>query len=152
MSDVQYSVTIEAPAHTVWTTMLEDETYRIWAAEFHAGSHYVGGWQLGDEIRFLGPGDDGTMGGVFGTIVECTPDESVSIEYKGQIIDGVEDTTSPLALMMAGTRESYGLLEVDGTTTVTVGLDDIEDFREMYEQSWPPALAKLKELAEARAV
>lgn len=153
MEKRQFSVDIDAPLEHVWRTMLEDETYREWTGEFHEGSHFDGDWSEGSTIRFLGPDGDGPDGdggesGLIARVVEYRPHEFVGLEYLGQIMGGVEDTTSDFAVKLAGLREDYAFSHADGVTTVTVELDAIEEFEEMFEDSWPRSLAKLKEIAE----
>lgn len=79
MVNLRFSVDVDAPAQHVWNVMLDLDTYREWTGAFHEGSTYEGGWNEGDEIRFLGPDDDGTASGPFGTIVENRPHEFVLI-------------------------------------------------------------------------
>jgi hypothetical protein len=81
MENLRFSVEVDAPAQHVWNVMLDLDTYRQWTGAFHEGSTYEGGWNEGEEIRFLGPNDDGTASGLFGTIVENRPHEFVSIRY-----------------------------------------------------------------------
>jgi hypothetical protein len=85
-------------------------------------------------------------------IREHRPHEFVSIEYRGQILDGVEDTTSDDARKVAGTHEDYSFAESDGSTTVSVDIDVQEEWSEDFAELWPQALDKLRELAEAEAV
>jgi hypothetical protein len=129
--------------------MLGDETYRQWADVFSPGSYYEGSWDKGTEIRFIGSDDTGASGGMLGTVVENRPDEFVSVEYSGMVIEGVPDTTSDAAKQMAGTRESYSFSETDGVTTVIVEMDSDDDYVEMLEEAWPVALGKLRELSES---
>jgi uncharacterized protein YndB with AHSA1/START domain len=149
MEKLQYSVEINAPVHQVWTTMLNDETYRQWTSAFEEGSYFEGSWDEGSDIRFYGPDDDGSFGGLVAKVVENRPDEFVSVEYVGQIVDGVEDTTSDEAKQIIGAHENYTFTESDGVTTVTIDLDSDEEWVEMFQEAWPKALSKLKELAEA---
>ncbi|MGG7510243.1 SRPBCC family protein [Plantibacter sp. YIM 135249] len=148
MDTLQFTVDINAPADRVWSTMLDQETYREWTGAFHEGSRYTGGWNLGDEIRFVGAEDEGPESGMLGKIVANRPNEFVSIEYTGQIEDGVDDTTSEFAEKLIGCHENYSFREHDGITTVTVEVDSIDEFTEMFQEMWPPALAALKAIAE----
>ncbi len=51
--------------------MLEDATYREWTSAFNeTGSYYEGDWNPGSEIRFLGPDDEGSLGGMIATVEE----------------------------------------------------------------------------------
>ena len=151
MDKLHYTVEVNAPVHTVWTAMLDDATYREWTSAFHDGSYYEGSWDLGSTIRFLGPNDDGSLGGMIAKVVENRPDEFLSLEYFGEIVGGMDDTTSDSARRLVGAHENYSFRESGGVTTVTVDLDSDEEFTAMFNDMWPPALAKLKEVAEAAA-
>ncbi|MET4581528.1 uncharacterized protein YndB with AHSA1/START domain [Conyzicola nivalis] len=151
MKKLTYTVKITAPVRVVWETMLEDETYRDWTGAFHEGSYFEGGWEAGDPIRFLGPNDDGTMGGMIGVIERSEPQRFVSVRYLGQVEKGVDDLDSEQAKLIAGSHENYTFSEDDGVTTVLVELDSDEQFVEMFDEMWPLALARLKEIAEERA-
>jgi uncharacterized protein YndB with AHSA1/START domain len=150
MEKLRYTIAISAPVHTVWTRMLDDRGYREWTSAFQRGSHFAGSWEPGSIIRFLAPGDGGSMSGMIATVVENRPDEFVSIEYRGQVVDGVDDTTSDLARRLAGAHENYSFDESGGTTTVTVETDSDDEFAEMFEDAWPKALAALKVVSERR--
>lgn len=149
MEKLHFTVRIDAPVHTVWSTMLGDATYREWTSAFQEDSYYEGSWDLGTEIRFLGPSEDGSLGGMIATVVEKRPDEFVSLEYVGQVVEGVDDTTSDQAKRIIGAHENYSFSETGGVTVVEVDVDTEEDFAAMLGEAWPIALAKLKEVAEA---
>jgi len=131
--------------------MLDDETYRQWAEVFHEGSYYEGGWATGDSIRFLGPDSEGSEGGMIGFIDVARPEEFLSIEYTGMINKGVEDFSSDIARKFHGMHENYTFSENNGVTTVAVDLDTIDEFGDMFEGMWPPALDRLKQIAERAA-
>lgn len=149
MAAPQYSVGINAPVHTVWTTMLDDKTYRDWTSAFGEGGYYEGDWSEGSTIRFVGTEEDGSVSGMIGKVVASRPDDFVSIEYFGQIIHGEVDTTSDDAQAFVGSYENYTFRESDGVTTVTVDLSD-DEMMNQFEDVWPRALGRLKELAEQR--
>jgi len=151
MEKIHFHASIDAPVDTVWRTMLEPDSYRQWTSAFHEGSYYVGDWEVGSEIRFLGPADAAglSVGGMLGHIVANRPLEYVSIEYDGQVLDGVDDTTSPIARAIAGTHESYTFREEDGVTTVTVEMDADPEMAEMLTAAWPIALDQLTTIAES---
>jgi len=48
----------------------------------------------------------------------------------------------------AGGHENYTYEENNGITTVTVELDTVEDYMDYFNQHYPLALGKLKEIAE----
>ena len=148
MEKLNFSIEMNATKEKVWNTMLEDKTYRIWTEAFTPGSHYIGDWSKGSKILFLGPGQNGEMGGMVSRIKENKLHEFLSIEHLGIVQDGKEDTTSEAVKGWAGAHENYTFAENNGVTTVTVEMDSNEEYSEMFNGMWPKALQKLKELAE----
>ncbi|MGP4031257.1 SRPBCC family protein [Pseudarthrobacter sp. 1C304] len=149
MEKLRYSVTVNAPVQDVWSTMLDQASYREWTKAFGESS-YVGDWSQGSDIRFVGPDGDGSMGGLIATVEENRPHELISLRYIGLIVNGEVDATSEAAKPFVGGHERYAFSESGGSTTVDVELDSDEQFVSMFDDAWPPALAKLKEIAEAR--
>lgn len=150
MRRMHFSIIINAPRENVWDTMLGEDTYRKWAEVFMPGSHYVGSWSQDSKILFLAPGEKGDSG-IVGHIKENRLYEFISIEILGIVEDGKEDISSETAKVWAGGFEDYRFTEVDGGTEVMVNLfgsNTIDEYRDMFESTWPKALEKLKELAE----
>lgn len=128
--------------------MLDDATYRVWTEAFGPGSHYVGDWKKESKILFLAPGKSGEMSGMVSRIKENRQFEYLSIEHLGIVQDGKEDTSSESVKEWAGALENYTFRANGGTTEVLVDLDAAEEYRKMFEDTFPRALQKLKELAE----
>ncbi len=145
MEKIHFTTTITAPKEKVWDIMLADQTYREWTAPFHEGSYYEGSWEQGSDIRFLSP--DGN--GMVARIAEARPYEFISIEHLGMVNQGVVDTTSEEVRAWAGAREEYTFTEEDGVTTLQIDLDTSEEYKEMFSDMWPKALAELKRIVEA---
>lgn len=149
MQKLRFAATIDAPRQKVWDTMLQDATYRVWTSVFNPqGSWFEGDWAQGSTIRFLGPDENGQIGGMVSRIRESRPGEYVSIEHLGMIHDGQEDTTSDAVKEWTPAFENYTLVDKDGATDVIVDMDSDERHVQMFEEAWPRALQKLKELAE----
>ncbi|MGK9147636.1 SRPBCC domain-containing protein [Plantibacter flavus] len=151
MEKLQFVADITAPVHTVWSTMLDLDTYEQWTSAFHEGSTYRGGWALGAEIVFVGPNEDGTEGGLVGTITGSRPDEFVEIEYHGQVLRGELDTTSESAKQFTGLHEAYTFTASETGTRLIVDLEAPDEYADMFAAEWPRALARLSQLAEERA-
>ncbi len=148
MDKLHFSIVIKAPKEKVWNTMLGKDSYRAWTDVFARGSHYVGDWSKGSKILFLAPGEKGRMSGMVSRINENRPYEYVSIEHVGVVQDGKEDTSSQAAKEWAETHENYTFKQIDGTTEVSVDQDTTDEYKKMFQDTWPKALQKLKELAE----
>lgn len=148
MERLNFSISIHAPREKVWNTMLGKDTYPIWTEVFSPGSHYVGDWNQGSKIHFLAPGETGQMSGMVSRIKENRLYEYLSIEHLGFINNGEEDSSSEAVQNWAGAHENYFFKDIDGVTEVQVEMDTIEEYREMFEDDWPKALTKLKEMTE----
>jgi hypothetical protein len=149
MQKIHFSTFINAPRQNVWRTMLDDASYREWTSAFNEGSYYVGGWEQGSEIRFLGPDPEtGDEGGMYSRIKENRQYEFISIEHLGIIRNGVVDTTSEEVKKWTPAFENYTFRDKDGGTEVSVDMDVADDYKAMFEEKWPKALKSLKELAE----
>jgi uncharacterized protein YndB with AHSA1/START domain len=149
MEKIHFSITINAPREKVWSTMLDDATYRQWTTPFSEGSYYEGGWNEGDKILFLGPDPvTGKTGGMVARIKENRKPEFISIEHVGLMQEGVEITEGPLVEAWTPAFENYTFIEKDGATEVQVDVDVNEAMKAEFEQMWPKALEKLKEIAE----
>ena len=150
MQKIHFSIHINAQREKVWDIMLGDATYREWTEAFHPGSYYTGDWSEGSKMLFLGPDETGKKdGGMVSRVKENRTHEFISIEHMGIVMDGVEDTTSDEAMEWAPAFENYTFVEKDGGTEVRVDMEAANDeYKEMFEDTWPKALLKLKEIAE----
>lgn len=88
------------------------------------------------------------MSGMVSRIRENQPFECVTIEHIGLVLEGKEDTTSEAVKSWAGALESYTFKEKDGATELLVDMDSNDEYKEMFQNTWPKALQKLKELTE----
>jgi L-rhamnose mutarotase len=146
MTRLTFSTTINAPKELVWRTMLEDETYRKWTSVFQEGSYAVTDWKPGSKALFLAPNGSGMVS----RIAEHRQNEFLSLEHVGIVKDGVEDTASDEVRQWAGAHENYTLRENAGLVTLTVDMDTTDEHRKYFEDTWPEALAALKDLSERR--
>lgn len=129
--------------------MLGSATYSEWTSAFNEDSRFEGNWEQGSKMLFFGPDPEtGKEGGMVSRIQENKPYEFISIEHLGIIKDGIEDTTSEEAQKFAGVHENYAFVEKDGGTEVAVDMDTSEEYADFFNEAWPKALAKVKELSE----
>jgi hypothetical protein len=150
MHKLHFSIVINKQKEHVWNTMLDIDTYRLWVDVFAPGadSHYVGDWSKGSKMLFIAPDEKGQMSGMLSRIKENKPYQYLSIEHIGIVQDGKEDTSSKAGKEWAGALENYTFKEMDGKTEVLVDIDTEDEYNEMFQEMWPKALLKLKELAE----
>ena len=151
MQKVQFKKEINASAKKVYETMLglqDKTTYEHWTAAFNPTSTYEGSWHKGAKIYFIGTDENGKRGGMISEIAENIPSEFVSIKHNG-ILDGENEITSGEQVeQWAGGHENYRFQENNGVTTVTVEMDTVDDYLDYFNNTYPKALDKLKEISE----
>ena len=141
-----FEIAIRAPRPRVWDIMLDPETYKAWTSAFCEGSYFVGSWDEGAKIQFLSPSGDGMTA----VIAENRPHEFVSIRHLGVIEKGVEDTSSAKVRAWAPAYENYRVSDLPDGCRLTVAVDTVAEYEQYMRDTFPKALALLKELAEKR--
>ncbi|NTS42406.1 SRPBCC domain-containing protein [Flavisolibacter sp. BT320] len=149
LNTMHFQAVIKAPVSTVYNTMLAPETYKTWTAIFNPSSRYEGSWEKGAKLHFIGEDKEGNTGGMVSRIRENIPNQFVSIEHIGILQNGEEITTGPAVEAWAGSLENYTFTEEDGQTLVSVDVDSTPEHHAYFFETWPKALAKLKEICEA---
>lgn len=144
MEKLVFSTSINATPEKVWNILWTDATYRKWTSAFMEGSYAVTDWKEGSKVLFL----DGKGMGMVSRIAVNRPNEYMSIEHLGEVKDGVEDTTSDRVKAWAGAHENYTLKKINDQTELTIDMDITEEYKEMFAQIWPKALANVKQLSE----
>ena len=145
MKKLEFKIEIAADKQKVWDTMLNPKTYKEWVSVSWPGSIYEGNWKQGENLRFLSPGQGGTMA----TVVELRPAEYLLARHIAVInSDGTEDRDSDIAKGWIGTTESYTFTETNGKTKLRVEINTPPDWEKMFTDGWPNALKKLKEISE----
>lgn len=145
MEKLEYKINIDAGQQKVWETMLSPETYKEWTNVSWPGSHFEGTWKKGENLKFVSPGQGGTLA----KLVEQRPYEFILAKHIAVInADGTEDRKSDVAKGWIGTTESYTFTKKNGETELKVEINTSPEWVQMFNDGWPNALAKLKELCE----
>jgi uncharacterized protein YndB with AHSA1/START domain len=145
---LHFEITINARVEQVYHTMLDEKTYSEWTSEFNPTSHFIGTWEKGGRMLFLGIDKDGKTGGMIARVRENIPNRFVSVEYAGLIQDGMEIMDGPEVDSWAGGLENYSFVEVNRKTIVSVDTDANHEFRTYFLETWPKALNRLKTICE----
>jgi catechol 2,3-dioxygenase-like lactoylglutathione lyase family enzyme len=124
--------------------MLADTTYRQWASAFRKGSYADGNWKEGGIMQFLTPDRNGMVS----RVISHRPAEFLALEHLGTIEHGKRR----LGGEWAGAKETYSVYDANGAATLTIDTDTPEADREAFEDAWPRALLRLKELAEVQFI
>jgi hypothetical protein len=150
MRKMHFEIAIRASPKEVWDAIVNDKKYREWTSVFQEGSYFEGGWEKGDKIRFLALNDKGEKEGMVSEIAEGRKYSFISIRHLGQILSGVEDTTSDAVKKWTPAYENYTLTKMGEITKFEVDFDANEQFYSFFPEVWPKALEKLKAIAERR--
>jgi uncharacterized protein YndB with AHSA1/START domain len=137
-------IDINASPQKVWKTLLEKESYNIWAATFSPGSHYQGEIKYDNKVQFLGP----DQSGLISLVKVCIPEFQVSFEHLGGFKDGKEDPDSPMFLPWKGNRETYTLKSKNEITNLSIYQEMSKTEIEYFEEMWAKALEVIKKIAE----
>jgi uncharacterized protein YndB with AHSA1/START domain len=139
MTLLKFSIDINAPKEKVWEQLWSDAGYRKWTSAFSEGSYAESDWQQGSSIKFLSPNGSG----MYAIIEKSEPAVEMTFRHQGEVKNGVEQNTE-----WAGARESYYLQEENGVTTVNVEMDAGNEFLDYMQNTFPKALAILKQECE----
>ena len=151
MTFVDHLKDINASTQSVYETMLglkDKATYEYWTATFNPTSTYEGSWDKGSKILFVGVDENGKKGGMVSEVTENQPSHLVSIRHYGFLDGDSEITTGEQVDKWSGGLETYRFEENNGTTTVIVDLDTIDDYLDYFKNTYPKAMDKLKEICE----
>jgi len=146
---LHFEKNINVNAKKVFETMLDKKQFAVWTAEFNPESHFIGSWEKGSKIIFLGSDEDGNMGGMLSRIKENISNKFISIEHLGLVQNGKEITSGPEVEGWAGALEDYTFKEENGNTLVSVDVDVNQEFKSYFLKTWPKALKILKIICEA---
>lgn len=145
---LHFEVVINASPEKVYSHMLSEKHYGEWTSVFNTTSHFVGSWEKGSEIRFIGTDEDGKTGGMISKIEENIPNRFVSILHIGIIHDGKEITESAEIEEWAGAHENYTFEKQNGQTLLKIDLDSNQKFKDYFTETFPKALERLKAICE----
>ena len=144
MERIYFKIEINAPKEKIWDILLGKTTYPKWAAVFAEGSSALTDWQVGSKVFFV----NAEGNGMASKIADHIPNEYLSILHLGIYSKGVEDYDSEEVKKWGNAYENYKLSTKDGKSLLSVEMDTNEEYKAYFEEKWPLALTKVKELAE----
>lgn len=148
MQKIHFEISIQADPEKVWDAVVEDKKYREWTAVFSPGSYFEGSWEKGEKIYFIGVNENGLKEGMVAEIAENKKYSFISIRHLGYFKGGTEDTTSEAVKSWVPAYENYTFRKMGEETKFEVDVDVEDKYLEMFQDLWPNALKKLKEIAE----
>lgn len=156
LQKLNFEITIEASVEKVWDTMLDDKTYRVWTKAFSPNGVETwyekdteGEFKAGEKVRFVGPDENGKLGGMLSEVDTLRKYEFISFKHLGYMFAGEEDYFSIEKYGWAETFENYTFNKLDDKRTqIKVYMDSDPEYSAMFTDLWPKGLAKLKEISE----
>lgn len=145
---LHYEIEISRDPETVYRTTIDEKSFNEWTSMFIADSRFEGSWKKGSKILFIGVNKEGKKEGMVSRIKENIPGKYISIEHNGILKNGVEIICGPEVDDWQGALENYTFLPKAGRTMVLVDVDANTPFPDYFNEAWPKALAKLKEICE----
>jgi uncharacterized protein YndB with AHSA1/START domain len=144
MTNLSFTVTIEAPASRVWDILWNDISYRHWTSAFQEGSYAVSDWKPGSRVHFIS--SDGS--GIYATIDQLEENALMSFKQIGEVKNFEEQPVGEKTSEWSGALETYRLTETGGITTLLATVDTLESFADYFDNSFPQALNIVKQLSE----
>ena len=145
MKKIQFHIDIQAPREKVWDILWQDSSYRKWTSVFAEGSHAVSTWNEGEKILFIDPAGSG----MYSMIEKMDVPVLMSFKHLGVLKDGKELPSDDASTQKwSGAHETYTLKENGASTRLDVTMDTEESHKEYFENTFPKALAIVKELSE----
>lgn len=142
---MNFSTQIKASKEKVWRTLWDDQTMREWTGIIDEGTYMKGELKEGNNVEFISAVNGY---GVTSLVEKLVPNEYILFR---QIMDTKESGAQERDKEWTGGRESYTLTEKDGVTTLTGELDVPTELTEIFQDRYPKALARVKEMAEQAA-
>ncbi len=145
MKKINFTIDIAAPRQTVYDLLTAPDTYKEWVHVAWPNSYYDGKWEQGELLRFISPGNGGTAA----LVKELEKATYILLEHTAVLQpDLTPDVTSEEAKGWIGSTESYRFTESGGITRLLVELETTPEWIAMFEEGYPAALKKLKEICE----
>ncbi len=142
MKEMQFLVEIHAPKLKVWDTLWQDETFRDWAGIIDPGTYMKGELKVGNEVEFISA-ENGY--GVTSLVDKLIPGEFLLLKHQ---TDTKESGTQQRENEWTGGEERYVLTEKNGVTILTAIFGVPPEMEEYFNDAYPKAFEKVKQLAE----
>ena len=146
--ELHFEIDINAVPEKVYKTMLDEKTYSEWTSMFNPTSRFIGSWEKGSKILFIGTDDEGKVGGMVSLIRENIPNRYVGIDHIGVIHGDKEITSGPEVEKWCGVPENYTFTNNNGGTLLTVDIGTNDEFEIFLVDTYPKALNILKTICE----
>lgn len=142
-----YKTTINSSKEKVFVTLTDKDLYPRWTLPWGENMTYSGDWKMGTHITFYSELEGGTKAFIDNIILnEAIEMTHVAMVDKDHIeIANLDETMKK----WIGSKENYYFKAIDeNTTELKVIMITDEVFQEMYDGTFPKALAIIKDMSE----
>lgn len=121
--------------------MLDYEIYKIWASAFDEGTYFKGNWSKNSKMYFISSDKKNRM---IAQVKDLKKFKFIMLENYGEIRNKIKIKWKNKSMF-----EKYTFHEVNKKTKVLVEIFPVpREWETMFNQTWPKALLKLKEIIE----
>jgi len=145
---LHFEITINTVPEKVYKNMLDEKGYSEWTSVFTPTSRFIGTWEKGSKILFLGVDENGKTGGLVSQIRENIPNSYVGIDHIGVLHGDQEITSGPEVEKWCGVSENYTFTDNNGSTLLTVEVGINDEFENFMLDTYPKSLQILKSICE----
>ena len=145
MPQLHYSIQIEQDPLTVHHVLVDKEAYATWTYSFGSACCFDGDWSEGSQMVFTFAGDHQSHWDMVALVDKNRPGELIQLRYVGSSAGTVQ---APLNWNSA--LETYRFVPISQGTQLscTLEVDNNAACIEFFDQAWPAALQRLKDLCE----
>lgn len=146
MTTLRFAIRIAACPEKVWEALWSDAGYRYWTALFTDGSHAeTDGWRQGSLVRFMAPGGMG----MYSLVEQHEPNALMCFKHLGPVKEGANQPLDAESAVWTGAREQYRLAADGRHVELSVSLETTEEATGYFHDTFPAALARVRERAES---
>lgn len=142
MKELEYQIIIDKPKEVVWNILWDDESFRDWANNIDEGTYLLGDLIEGHEIQFISSVNGY---GVTSLVSKLVPNEFILFKHA---LDTQNTGAKTRDKQWTGGSESYSLIEKDRQTILIIKSEIPDDLVEIFNESMPKALSRIKTLSE----
>lgn len=142
MKELEYKIEIHKPKEIVWFTLWDDQSFRDWSNNIDEGTYMLGDLVEGNEIQFISSVNGY---GVTSLVSKLIPNEYILFKHES---DTQNTGTETRDKQWTGGSESYTLNEYDGSTLLIIKSEIPDELVDVFNESLPKALDRIKYLAE----
>lgn len=138
MVNLKFSEEISATPEKIWEILWSKDSYGKWAGSLAKDIYFEGDWSEGSEMSFF----DAEKNGMYNLVLRNIPTKEMQIKHLGWIFGGEKKPEN------WHSGEKFLLEKNENGTVLSIAVDTTEEFASFYENKFPAALKKIKQLSE----